>query len=274
MGNKAVKCVGDDKQQARELDTTIQMLQRMEPPVQVLVLEYATPLNKLKMVTHSKALRQYMREAGIWERWMAHDFHKHRFRISKSWFDMMHDRYTGPEIKMRKLYIAMTVVNLTPATDDIILMPSPSEKDLSGRLHLKLITVDGYKQAAVFTLHSDSDKTLQLLYTLRGNMIKHIVGSHSYIDEETTHGFTIRQQGGGSSLWLFVVYECIVKDWVILVNDPESNTKTYILAAPVGCANCSSPAEQQCNACKSVRYCSVECQTEHWDAVHSEMCGQ
>ncbi len=45
------------------------------------------------------------------------------------------------------------------------------------------------------------------------------------------------------------------------------------------CANCTArcwdtePAFKMCAACADVRYCSKECQREHWRAEHREKCG-
>ncbi|CAH8258570.1 unnamed protein product [Arabidopsis lyrata] len=38
------------------------------------------------------------------------------------------------------------------------------------------------------------------------------------------------------------------------------------------CARCLSPAKTRCSRCKSVRYCSGECQTIHWRLSHKDEC--
>ncbi|KAK9828565.1 hypothetical protein WJX72_000791 [[Myrmecia] bisecta] len=43
------------------------------------------------------------------------------------------------------------------------------------------------------------------------------------------------------------------------------------MATPL-CPMCNKPARQRCSLCKSVRYCSVKCQGEHWSYGHKEEC--
>ncbi|XVE53488.1 hypothetical protein DITRI_Ditri03aG0007100 [Diplodiscus trichospermus] len=38
------------------------------------------------------------------------------------------------------------------------------------------------------------------------------------------------------------------------------------------CAVCSNPASKKCSRCKSVRYCSLDCQQVHWKAGHKTKC--
>ncbi|KAL5785874.1 hypothetical protein ACOSQ2_008266 [Xanthoceras sorbifolium] len=38
------------------------------------------------------------------------------------------------------------------------------------------------------------------------------------------------------------------------------------------CVVCGSPGEKQCSRCKSVRYCSPECQKSHWHSGHKTKC--
>lgn len=38
------------------------------------------------------------------------------------------------------------------------------------------------------------------------------------------------------------------------------------------CAVCSNPASKKCSRCKSVRYCSSDCQLVHWNAGHKRNC--
>ncbi|CAJ2675132.1 unnamed protein product [Trifolium pratense] len=38
------------------------------------------------------------------------------------------------------------------------------------------------------------------------------------------------------------------------------------------CAVCASRGSKQCSRCKSVRYCSTECQQSHWNSGHKEKC--
>ncbi|BAT93233.1 hypothetical protein LR48_Vigan05g025000 [Vigna angularis] len=40
------------------------------------------------------------------------------------------------------------------------------------------------------------------------------------------------------------------------------------------CARCSAPARTRCSKCKSVRYCSGNCQIIHWRLVHKQECQQ
>lgn len=65
------------------------------------------------------------------------------------------------------------------------------------------------------------------------------------------------------------------------VNDPKeeldslmklygSNVYEQFMEDPK-CASCGEPATQRCSKCKSVWYCSRECQLKDWKA-HKEMC--
>ncbi|XP_020233591.1 ubiquitin carboxyl-terminal hydrolase 15 [Cajanus cajan] len=40
------------------------------------------------------------------------------------------------------------------------------------------------------------------------------------------------------------------------------------------CARCSAPAKTRCSRCKSVRYCSGNCQIIHWRLIHKQECQQ
>ncbi|XP_057453733.1 ubiquitin C-terminal hydrolase 15 isoform X2 [Lotus japonicus] len=40
------------------------------------------------------------------------------------------------------------------------------------------------------------------------------------------------------------------------------------------CARCSAPARTRCSGCKSVRYCSGNCQIIHWRLIHKQECQQ
>ncbi|KAI4323121.1 hypothetical protein L6164_022751 [Bauhinia variegata] len=49
---------------------------------------------------------------------------------------------------------------------------------------------------------------------------------------------------------------------------PVSSSKSEIHV----CARCSAPARTRCSKCKSVRYCSGNCQIIHWRQVHKHEC--
>ena len=46
-----------------------------------------------------------------------------------------------------------------------------------------------------------------------------------------------------------------------------------VVTTPKLCANCDQPAIQKCGRCRVARYCSQECQRQHW-RVHKAACGQ
>ena len=46
-----------------------------------------------------------------------------------------------------------------------------------------------------------------------------------------------------------------------------------VVTTPKLCANCDQPAIQKCGRCRAARYCSQECQRQHW-RVHKAACGQ
>jgi hypothetical protein len=44
------------------------------------------------------------------------------------------------------------------------------------------------------------------------------------------------------------------------------------LAQKCGNPDCSKPGAKRCSKCKSILYCSKECQANHWKAVHKKVC--
>ena len=44
------------------------------------------------------------------------------------------------------------------------------------------------------------------------------------------------------------------------------------LAQKCGNPDCSKPGANTCSKCKSILYCSKECQVIHWKAVHKKVC--
>ncbi|XP_027341225.1 ubiquitin carboxyl-terminal hydrolase 15 isoform X2 [Abrus precatorius] len=51
---------------------------------------------------------------------------------------------------------------------------------------------------------------------------------------------------------------------------PVSSSKSELH----GCARCSAPARTRCSRCKTVRYCSGNCQIIHWRLSHKQECQQ
>ncbi|KAH7404636.1 hypothetical protein KP509_15G035800 [Ceratopteris richardii] len=47
---------------------------------------------------------------------------------------------------------------------------------------------------------------------------------------------------------------------------------SYTLASRGLCAVCSTPTKKQCSRCKSVKYCSRDCQSSHWSHTHKWEC--
>ncbi|CAM6021515.1 unnamed protein product, partial [Sphagnum balticum] len=45
-----------------------------------------------------------------------------------------------------------------------------------------------------------------------------------------------------------------------------------MLAGSNLCSICKSPTSRRCSRCKAVRYCSLECQSQHWTEGHKEEC--
>jgi hypothetical protein len=39
------------------------------------------------------------------------------------------------------------------------------------------------------------------------------------------------------------------------------------------CARCNRPAAKHCSGCKAVHYCTPECQRQHWQDGHKQVCG-
>ena len=51
--------------------------------------------------------------------------------------------------------------------------------------------------------------------------------------------------------------------------DPPPPKAPYL--TPGGCVVCGKETEDRCTACNLVRYCSKECQKQHWP-VHKQTC--
>ncbi|KAK2658447.1 hypothetical protein Ddye_004980 [Dipteronia dyeriana] len=53
---------------------------------------------------------------------------------------------------------------------------------------------------------------------------------------------------------------------------PSSSVPVADAAADPSCVSCGSPGVKKCSRCKSVRYCSEDCQKTHWHSGHKTEC--
>lgn len=64
------------------------------------------------------------------------------------------------------------------------------------------------------------------------------------------------------------VSKCIFDEWPDMKKKYENETKTSL-----NCNNCQKEnPKYKCSACKTVDYCSVECQKQHWSSTHKTVC--
>lgn len=71
-----------------------------------------------------------------------------------------------------------------------------------------------------------------------------------------------------------VVINSYTTDDVIALSGLAGNKNVQIMTSKFGCSNCGKMNAKlnSCSACCIVKYCSKECQKEHWKKVHKEQC--
>jgi hypothetical protein len=251
----------------------------MPPPNQlVIVMEFAYPLTKLKLIALSRdpTLKPYLRENKVWQRWIVNDFRNCKMRVSEHFFDDLNLKI----ISYRKLYVAMLAVNKALDSDRTVLLVL-HPKAIEHLLIPVTLSNDGFILKTTF-VYKQITEDEELATKISLSVHKFIAVVNLAVPEvETTrpifsnNGKKIGATFEGTSMrvWLMVVYMLIKTGLIVSLDDPEDKTTKYYLNEPI-CANCEAPADQICDACNTVHYCSVECQTDHWKTVHKGECKQ
>lgn len=237
----------------------------------VLMVEYALPLNKLKMLAMSRdpALNVYMREHHVWERWIERDFSNSKLKISRKFFA------DAPNVSHRKMYIALMAINRALDSDNSISMSLKTKINLLVKLEIDGLLL---KITLKVTTHLINDaEWAEELSSMLANFSRTVVGSVKGItavvpiDDLRGNQYGVTFEGATMDVWVMIVYTLLKFGWSAVFEDPKDKTTKYYLNAPV-CATCQAPTEQVCDGCATVRYCSVDCQEKHWERIHKYEC--
>lgn len=109
---------GTLKMEQLDPDITMSSVSNMPQPVQVMILENASPFNKIKMIASgSSALRTYVSLYNPWERWILDEFTYGNFSVDKDWINTL--KLSMKLIDGRRLFIAILAAYRASTIDGI-----------------------------------------------------------------------------------------------------------------------------------------------------------